>query len=158
VYQQGWRLGGKGASGRGPGGRIEEHGLHLWMGHYDNAFQLMRECYRELARDPRHCPIADWTDAFTPAPFVSLTDRTPDGRWRLVSAHFPPFPGLPGDPFTVANPRTVPPTSRVPRACSTRCFSPRRRFATACSRTGARMRNPRTRRRRPGVWKRSSTA
>jgi uncharacterized protein with NAD-binding domain and iron-sulfur cluster len=78
------------------------------MGHFDNAFQLMSECYLELARDPRHCPIADWTDAFTPAPFVSLTDRTPDGRWRLVSAHFPPFPGLPGDPFTVANPRTVP--------------------------------------------------
>jgi uncharacterized protein with NAD-binding domain and iron-sulfur cluster len=78
------------------------------MGHYDNAFRLMRECYRELARDPRHCPIADWTDAFVPAPDVSLTDRTADGRWRLVSAHFPPFPGLPGDPFTVANPRTVP--------------------------------------------------
>jgi uncharacterized protein with NAD-binding domain and iron-sulfur cluster len=108
VYQQGWRLGGKGASGRGPGDRIEEHGLHLWMGHYDNAFQLMRECYRELGRDPRHCPIADWTDAFAPAPLVSLTDPTPDGGWRLVSAHFPPFPGLPGDPFTVANPRTVP--------------------------------------------------
>src|SRR5918996_2501538 len=34
VYQQGWRLGGKGASGRGPAGRIEEHGLHVWMGWY----------------------------------------------------------------------------------------------------------------------------
>jgi len=30
VYQLGWRLGGKGASGRGPSDRIEEHGLHLW--------------------------------------------------------------------------------------------------------------------------------
>jgi uncharacterized protein with NAD-binding domain and iron-sulfur cluster len=78
------------------------------MGHYDNAFQLMRQCYRELGRDPQVCPIADWTDAFAPAPFVSLTDPTPDGRWRLASAHFPPFPGLPGDPFTAANPRTVP--------------------------------------------------
>ena len=29
VYQLGWRLGGKGASGRGPAGRIEEHGLHV---------------------------------------------------------------------------------------------------------------------------------
>src|SRR5581483_8745209 len=45
VYQVGWRLGGKGASGRGPGGRIEEHGLHLWMGFYENAFRLLRECY-----------------------------------------------------------------------------------------------------------------
>src|SRR5262245_4343374 len=63
VYQVGWRLGGKGASGRGPAGRIEEHGLHLWMGFYDNAFGLMRECYGELARDPSRCPIADWRDA-----------------------------------------------------------------------------------------------
>ena len=64
VYQVGWRLGGKGASGRGPAGRIEEHGLHLWMGCYENAFRLMRECYAELARDPRQCPIAGWRDAF----------------------------------------------------------------------------------------------
>src|SRR6185503_267067 len=47
VYQMGFRLGGKGASGRGVGGRIEEHGLHLWMGFYENAFRLMRECYEE---------------------------------------------------------------------------------------------------------------
>jgi uncharacterized protein with NAD-binding domain and iron-sulfur cluster len=44
VYQRGWRLGGKGASGRGVNGRIEEHGLHVWLGYYDNAFRLMREC------------------------------------------------------------------------------------------------------------------
>src|SRR5262249_41895775 len=48
VYQSGWRLGGKGASGRGVGGRIEEHGLHVWFGAYDNAFALMRDCYAEL--------------------------------------------------------------------------------------------------------------
>src|SRR6266700_2951678 len=64
VYQTGWRLGGKGASGRGVADRIEEHGLHLWLGFYENAFRLMRECYAELARDPAHCPIADWSDAF----------------------------------------------------------------------------------------------
>ena len=51
VYQPGWRLGGKGASGRGPGGRIEEHGLHVWLGFYENAFKLLRECYAELGRD-----------------------------------------------------------------------------------------------------------
>ncbi len=39
VYQMGWRLGGKGASGRGRHDRIEEHGLHLWMGFYENAFR-----------------------------------------------------------------------------------------------------------------------
>ena len=40
VFQRGWRLGGKGASSRGINGRIEEHGLHVWLGHYDNAFRL----------------------------------------------------------------------------------------------------------------------
>ncbi len=29
IYQEGWRLGGKGASGRGANGRIEEHGLDV---------------------------------------------------------------------------------------------------------------------------------
>ena len=46
VYQMGWRLGGKGASGRNlaQGGRIEEHGLHIWAGFYHNAFRLMKDC------------------------------------------------------------------------------------------------------------------
>jgi len=98
VYQLGWRLGGKGASGRGPSGRIEEHGLHLWMGYYDNAFHLIRECYRELGRDPRTSPMADWTDAFKPDPHVGLMERGARG-WRRLMAEFPPAPGLPGDPY-----------------------------------------------------------
>ena len=52
VYQQGWRLGGKGASGRNrkQGNRIEEHGFHIWMGFYHNAFRTMREAYDERLR------------------------------------------------------------------------------------------------------------
>ena len=76
IYQLGWRLGGKGASGRGPADRIEEHGLHLWMGSYENAFRLIRECYAELGRDRRKCRIADWRDAFSPAPFIGLAKRS----------------------------------------------------------------------------------
>src|SRR5262245_46324976 len=74
VYQRGWRLGGKGASSRGPSGRIEEHGLHVWLGFYDNAFRLLRSCYEELDRpgtDPA-CPIQDWRDAFVPASAIGL--------------------------------------------------------------------------------------
>lgn len=54
VYQLGWRLGGKGASGRNREmhDRIEEHGLHLWFGYYENAFNSMRRCYEALGRDP----------------------------------------------------------------------------------------------------------
>jgi uncharacterized protein with NAD-binding domain and iron-sulfur cluster len=97
VYQLGWRLGGKGASGRGVANRIEEHGLHLWMGYYENAFRLMRECYAELGRDPRRYPIADWTQAFSPANGNAVADRTPDGKWLPWLIDFPATPGLPGD-------------------------------------------------------------
>lgn len=98
VYQVGWRLGGKGASGRGVAGRIEEHGLHLWMGFYENAFRLMRECYAELARQPGSCPIVDWQDAFKPATGAGLADRRPQGDWTIWTALLPPGGGLPGDP------------------------------------------------------------
>lgn len=109
VYQLGWRLGGKGASGRGPANRIEEHGLHLWMGFYENAFRLMRECYAELGRDPHKCRIADWRDAFAPEPFIGIggdaVDEQVRRRWL---AQFPPGDGLPGDPLTDYNPFTIP--------------------------------------------------
>lgn len=98
VYQQGFRLGGKGASGRGAADRIEEHGLHLWMGWYENAFRLMRDCYAELRRDPRACRIASWADAFEPHPFVGAAEQTADG-WTTWHALMPPGDGLPGDPY-----------------------------------------------------------
>jgi uncharacterized protein with NAD-binding domain and iron-sulfur cluster len=48
LYQEGWRLGGKGASGRGDYGKIEEHGLHIWMGFYENAFEAIQKVYSEV--------------------------------------------------------------------------------------------------------------
>ena len=52
LYQLGWRLGGKGASGRNLdpnlGHRSEEHGLHIWFGFYENAFRTIRKAYREM--------------------------------------------------------------------------------------------------------------
>ncbi len=107
LYQQGWRLGGKGASGRGAAGRIEEHGLHVWMGFYENAFRLLRECYAELGRDPGTQPLAGWRDAFFPAPRIGLTEEREDGGWDDWTALFPPMPGLPGDPLTAGNPFSV---------------------------------------------------
>lgn len=60
FYQLGWRLGGKGASGRNMdhGGRIEEHGLHIWAGFYENGFRLMRDCYETLNRTGLRSPDA----------------------------------------------------------------------------------------------------
>ncbi len=107
VYQLGWRLGGKGASGRGPADRIEEHGLHIWMGFYENAFRLLRECYAELSDQPGR-RFADWRDAFSIEPGVGVMARkTPDG-WEPWTAAFAPRAGMPGDPlpgrhsFTIA--------------------------------------------------------
>ena len=73
VYQMGWRLGGKGASGRNAahGQRIEEHGLHIWMGCYENAFAVMQRCYAELGR-PAGSPLArcfNTSAMFSPACF-----------------------------------------------------------------------------------------
>src|SRR5215467_11028911 len=107
MYQLGWRLGGKGASGRGPNDRIEEHGFHVWMGCYENAFRLMRECYRELGRDPTRCRIADWRDGFFPAPFLTVAAPKPDGSYATLVSYFPPAEGLPGDPITHNEPFTV---------------------------------------------------
>ncbi len=106
VYQLGWRLGGKGASGRGIAGRVEEHGLHIWMGAYENAFRLMRECYAELDRPADH-PFATWQDAFVPDPFVAVADKSPRGEWLNWIGRFPEMPGLPGDPLTESNPFTL---------------------------------------------------
>jgi uncharacterized protein with NAD-binding domain and iron-sulfur cluster len=107
VYQQGWRLGGKGASGRGPAGRIEEHGLHVWLGFYENAFRLLRECYAELERDPASSRLASWRDAFFADSHVGIADPAGNGQWLNWTAFFPPADGLPGDPLTSNNPFTI---------------------------------------------------
>ena len=47
IYQMGWRLGGKGATGRDCQGRVVEHGLHIWFGCYENAFRMLRTAYED---------------------------------------------------------------------------------------------------------------
>jgi uncharacterized protein with NAD-binding domain and iron-sulfur cluster len=96
VYQQGWRIGGKGASGRNAaaGQRIEEHGLHIWFGFYENAFALMRRAYGLLNR-PAGAPLASWDDAFKPQHFVALAEWI-DNHWETWPIDTPPKPGLPG--------------------------------------------------------------
>jgi uncharacterized protein with NAD-binding domain and iron-sulfur cluster len=93
LYQQGWRLGGKGACGRGPQERIEEHGLHLWFGFYENAFRLLDRCHNDLdefARqgEPRwNLAFSTVEDSFSPLEDLAVADH--DGcRWRLWHADF----------------------------------------------------------------------
>jgi uncharacterized protein with NAD-binding domain and iron-sulfur cluster len=95
VYQLGWRLGGKGASGRGVNGRIEEHGLHVWMGFYENAFAMIRQVYGELGR-PAGSPLATWEDAFKRHNYIVIGDHG-GGEWKNWIFDFEPDDCLPGD-------------------------------------------------------------
>jgi len=96
VYQMGWRLGGKGASGRGADGRIEEHGLHVWMGFYNNAFRVMQTCYKEMNR-PTGTPLATWQDAFKQHNLVVIAEHLSGGKYSLWPIVFPTNDGVPGD-------------------------------------------------------------
>lgn len=97
LYQQGWRLGGKGASGRNQSEkeRIEEHGLHVWFGFYENAFWILRKCYRCLGRKPG-TPLANWDDAFKKHNLISLMEEK-DGGWLRWEVEFPTNGMSPGD-------------------------------------------------------------
>jgi len=54
IHQMGWRLGGKCATGRGVKNRIEEHGIHGFIGSYFNAIKMMREVYSSWAKPDTH--------------------------------------------------------------------------------------------------------
>jgi uncharacterized protein with NAD-binding domain and iron-sulfur cluster len=104
VHQMGWRLGGKGASGRNQQDhhRIEEHGLHVWFGFYENAFRMLDACHRELddrARqgDPRWETFCTSIEkSFVPIDKVGLMEDAVRS-WRPWVAEFPPRPGQPWD-------------------------------------------------------------
>ncbi|MCA9660428.1 MAG: NAD(P)-binding protein, partial [Myxococcales bacterium] len=97
VYQLGHRLGGKGASGRNAevAQRIEEHGLHIWFGFYENAFSMIRRCFAAAQRPPG-APLADWREAFKPHHHV-VVEEALDGEFRPWTMIFPEAAGEPGD-------------------------------------------------------------
>jgi len=98
VYQVGWRLGGKGASGRREGdNRIEEHGLHLMFGFYENVFRVVREAYSAAYGDPDM-----WKRFFdskdTAVSMIKYLDRE-RARWEAWNVPYPDSDegALPGD-------------------------------------------------------------
>jgi uncharacterized protein with NAD-binding domain and iron-sulfur cluster len=99
VYQPGWRIGGKCASGRnmndGKGKRIEEHGLHVWLGFYDNAFRIMRAAYEELRRPEGH-PLRTFDDAFKGCDEILLYDRQ-EGEMVPMAVKAPTNTLVPGE-------------------------------------------------------------
>lgn len=99
VYQMGWRLGGKCATARGPNDRIEEHGIHGFLGCYYNALPLMADTYTALARKPGQ-PLATFEEAFHPGSFLLMWEFI-DGslkRWPFTA---PTNARLPNDPSSL---------------------------------------------------------
>lgn len=112
VFEQSWRLGGKCASGRDADGRIREHGVHIWLGFYENAFRMMRECYEEVRLNrwgpgERLCH-GSIDEAFLPEPHIGVAGPGEDGETLVWSALLPPAPGLPGERLDAhSNPYTL---------------------------------------------------
>lgn len=102
VYTQGWRLGGKCASGRDEDNRIIEHGLHMLMGWYENTFSVLKECYEALGNipSPGKRAFSNWRSAFEPQYRITLSFKP--GlfwrRWKFWNVDFPDgFGRDPGD-------------------------------------------------------------
>ena len=105
VYELGWQLGGKGASGRTPhpdddgghGQRIHEHGLHIWFGFYEHAFRMLRGAYAESGLAAGE----DWWKLpFQKCDSVSLYEHREDGTWLRQAIHLPSRGGSDRGPST----------------------------------------------------------
>lgn len=92
VLERGWTLGGKAASTRsskvGYGERVEEHGIHLFLGFYVHAFRVLRDAYMYsgLDRDGTH-PVTCVEQAFLPQQMATTfeLDRAPEHqRWDIA--------------------------------------------------------------------------
>jgi uncharacterized protein with NAD-binding domain and iron-sulfur cluster len=75
IYTLGWRLGGKAAVGRDVEGKAFEHGVHLWAGFYDHAFDLIKRLYHALGY-----PDDDWRRPFERLNHVTLMEFI-NGKW-----------------------------------------------------------------------------
>lgn len=108
VYEADHKLGGKGASERDADGRIIDHGLHVWLGFYENAFRLMREVYAEAAAlglgpaAPKlqdRLVFATFDEAFRAEPHIGVASARRDGSTEVWSGFLPPMKGEPGTPL-----------------------------------------------------------
>jgi uncharacterized protein with NAD-binding domain and iron-sulfur cluster len=119
VYEKSWRLGGKAASTRDEDGSIRTNSLQVWLGFFENAFRMMRQCYAEVETygwgpgRPEPLVYGRMEDAFFPEPNVGAgvgQTSKPPRDWAVWSAYLPPAKGLPGEsldedsnPFTLAS-------------------------------------------------------
>jgi uncharacterized protein with NAD-binding domain and iron-sulfur cluster len=99
VHQLGWRLGGKGATGRDPdhGWRVQEHGIHGFTGFYDTTFRMLADCYTaaygEDGQGASGLP-GTMTTAFRGMSNACLTEVV-ERRWVTTPQVLPVRDGLP---------------------------------------------------------------
>ncbi len=99
IYQMGWRLGGKTATGRGPNERIQEHGIHIAQGWYENAFRLIQDSYKECEKHNLmpNSPFKSWEDGFDREDTTLLTHFDPNtNQWIKKNIIFPSNDYIPG--------------------------------------------------------------
>ena len=99
VFTDEHRLGGKAGSGRNleHGGRIEEHGLHILLGFYDEVFTLLRAAWGAWT-PPKHGPFQSLDDALQPIHCITFPERVPRRPgWDRWHVRFPQREGPPGD-------------------------------------------------------------
>ena len=89
VYTLGWRIGGKGATGRNPeaGERIEEHGIHVFGNMYFNTLRMMRDCYEQVEWDD-HDRYRTMDEAFLPS-LTAVSHEYWNQRWGRDVGNFP---------------------------------------------------------------------
>jgi uncharacterized protein with NAD-binding domain and iron-sulfur cluster len=109
LYQRGWRLGGKGASGRSVtprhGQRIEEHGPHIWYGFYENAFKTLRRTYEQLAESGSDIrTFRSWKEAFARRSLWTVQDEVMGQpvHWPVLFPTNSAEPGTQDAPFSWA--------------------------------------------------------
>jgi uncharacterized protein with NAD-binding domain and iron-sulfur cluster len=103
IYQMGWRLGGKGASGRDNDGRVVEHGLHIWFGCYENAFRMLKAAYQEwMPQNDQEIRSRD--DALKPQcdSAIGAGDSS-----DVICLNWPTNGGVPGDGTADLSPLTA---------------------------------------------------
>lgn len=97
IYQMGWRLGGKLASGSNTENhfRNEEHGIHVWFGFYDNAFGTLKEVYEKLAVIYPKYRYQTYLDAMKPQTLTPFGNYI-NGKYGWWNVEWPTLPGTPG--------------------------------------------------------------
>ena len=110
LYQFGWQLGGKCKTGRGKMERIEEHGIHIFLGFYNNAMRMIRESYAEWEKFRNiqdNTPFLTWESLFHKQSSIMLPFfSSKQNKWENFTLIFPEnkeIPGIGGAPTEQEN-------------------------------------------------------